>query len=827
MSWGRGESGERATNPSDQSPTLKPLRKKKSIVRLFSTSSQSSSRSEPPSTEDLHAPATPPVPAQLWPFTSESSPRIPSVGFDKFMSHVIDQDHAVLDARVGEQSPSVNTPRSEKQERPAPRTEGLMRNFSEPVSHGSPRQGKQEIVHMADGVQDSPAKLPTIHHAPTFPIYPKSSKTGLRMPLAFSSVPRGRGASVTSPNSKSAPAPTQLSRPSTAGGEPKSRPTGKRRPSVKMTGLDGASHFSTSEGLPKIPQRPWQANYSNDEVRSSFRSALTTTSSRVDTTSTERSSVVTRGTSITESTADVQSRPGSKAGGMTVDDAIDMYAAGFADDDEPDTSASRGTSTSEEDWWRSMRISEAVNDSIGGLITPSRPMAGESNSSLAIMPGDIFKSKDVHVPTISSANSNRDQYGFLKASHHIDVQQYDSWNAAYSPDQERRTRKWNAYMRDVGLPTEQPDRFPSRSNKTERFIRKGIPPAWRGAAWFFYAGGDAYLKRHAGLYSYLVSRSEVKLPDNDKEAIERDLHRTFPDNIHFKPDSHRSNPSAAEPAMLASLRRVLCAFAFHSPRIGYCQSLNFLTGLLLLFLAEEKAFWMLHIITTVHLPGTHEVSLEGANVDLWVLMVALRSTMPNIWTKVGVAGTSADGLDSSARLPPISLCTTSWFMSLFIGTLPIESVLRVWDVLFYEGSRTLFRVALTIFKLGEQRIKAVGDSMELFQVIQSLPRGMLDAGALMLAVCRRGGVSSEWIEARRWERREWYAKERTRTLVSVDEGVRNEYFAQKDDVPPKNDTEGLKRKDSLWRRKKRKGSVPEKRNPPRMHQDEDAMRSPH
>jgi len=829
MKLGRGGSGEQAIDASGQSPALEPLKKKKSLTRLFSTSSQSSrksSRSGPPSTENLVVPATPPIPAQLWPLTSEASPRIPSMNFDKFMSQVIDQDHAEVDARV-EEHPSADIPQSKKKERPAIRTKGIGRNFSEPVSGKGPRIDEHRSAQIGSGVQISPAEQPTIQRAPTFPIFPKPSKTGLRMPSAFSSVSRGRGASVTAPDLKSSPLQSQLSRPSTAGEESKSRPTGKRRPSEKTTALNGASPFSTFNGLPKIPQRPWQANYSNDEVRSSLRSALTTTSSRLDTTSTKRSSVVTRSTSITESTLDVQSRPNSIAEGMTVDDAIDMYAAGFADDDEPYTSESRDTSISEEDRRRSMRIAEAINDNMGGLITPSRPMTGESNSSHAITSGNAFKNKDLQPPAIASATSSRDQYGFLKASHHINVQHYDAWNALYLPDQERRTKKWNEYMRDQGLASYQPNRFPNRSTKTERFIRKGIPPAWRGAAWFFYAGGDAYLERHAGLYTYLVSRSKAKLPDNDKEAIERDLHRTFPDSIHFKPDSHRSNPSAAEPPILTSLRRVLSAFALHSPRIGYCQSLNFLTGLLLHFLAEEKAFWMLHIITTVYLPGTHEISLEGANIDLWVLMVALKSSMPNIWSKIGAAGTPGDGLDSSARLPPISLCTTSWFMSLFIGTLPIESVLRVWDVLFYEGSRTLFRVALAIFKLGEQRIKSVGDSMELFQVVQSLPRGMLDAGALM-GVCRRGGVSSEWIEARRWERREWYARERTRTLVSVDDGVRNEYFAQKSEIPPKSDNEGLKRKDSIWRRKKRKGSMREKRDSPRMRQDtDDPMPSPH
>lgn len=199
-------------------------------------------------------------------------------------------------------------------------------------------------------------------------------------------------------------------------------------------------------------------------------------------------------------------------------------------------------------------------------------------------------------------------------------------------------------------------------------------------------------------------------------------------------------------------------------------------------------------------------------------MVALKSILPHIWTKVGSADGSGDDINGSARLPPISLCTTSWFMSLFIGTLPIESVLRVWDVLFYEGSRTLFRVALTIFKLGEQRIKDVSDSMELFQVVQSLPRGMLDAGTFMATVCKRGGVGGEWVEARRRERREWFAKERATAAALSNGGTGDDDDVLRDDGAV---VEGgsasakarptVLRMDSLWRRRmmmKRKASMP-------------------
>ena len=791
----------------------KTLKKKKSLARLFSSSPRKSSRSRPPSSEYPHSPSTPQVPTHFWPLGPPGAPRIPSMGFDFLISEHLRDEQSKDMAHSDKRNPGSPLAMLNTEDKDHTRSGVTAKSELGPASRQSPVASKSHSTTRAPSVaRKESTEKPRIHHSPTFPALPKRTKTGLRMPSAFTSVPRGRGASVTAPKFKSSPAHPLSTRPSTAGGESNSKPTGKRKASLTQKGQDAPSPLLFDlEDLPMSP-RPWQATYSNDEVRSSFRSALTTSSSHVDTTSTERSSVLTRGTSITDSTIDQQSRPVSKVDSMTVDDAIDMYAAGFTDDDDTRPNESRDTSISEEERRRSMKIAEAIKDTISDRRPTRRPTTSQSTSSTARISYDAFKKDTPQPPPILPPTSTRDQYGFLKASHHITIPEHDTWTNGYLPSQERRTKKWSSYMGEQGLSTFMPTCFPSRSAKIERYIRKGIPPAWRGPAWFFYAGGDAYLTRHAGLYTSLVSRSEGELSSTDKESIERDLHRTFPDNIHFRPDFRFSGSFAPELPLLSSLRHILRAYALHNPRIGYCQSLNFLAGLLLLFLPEEKAFWMLHIITTVYLPGTHELSLEGTNVDLWILMVALKSTLPHIWAKVGAAGGSGDDINGSARLPPISLCTTSWFMSLFIGTLPIETVLRVWDVLFYEGSRTLFRVALTIFKLGEQRIKDVSDPMELFQVVQSLPRGMLDAGAFMATVCRRGGVGGEWVEARRRERREWFARERA-TAVGLSNGtgtgdavLRDGAADEKSDSargrPP------MTRMDSIWRRRKRKASMP-------------------
>jgi len=523
--------------------------------------------------------------------------------------------------------------------------------------------------------------------------------------------------------------------------------------------------------LPKrspVPEQwvEWRTSYTKEDLRESIRSGLSTGSSQPDSGSTGHSSTFTKMSSISDTTTyvDLDEYNLPKHASMTVDDAIDLYSAGFDDDefDLPDGDPMKSPSD-EETRRRSVKIAEAMNDTIDSIMMMPPPLISpETRDSAAIISGDAFKSIFPRPPPLRRPTSTHDQYGFRKWSRDITVTQYDAWYADYADVQERRCQKWAAFMQAQNLPTKEPTRFPDRSVKAQRFVRKGIPPAWRGDAWFYYAGGDKFLRKQPDLYAQLVLQSQTpKLSTNDKESIERDLHRTFPDNIHFKPD--QPTTPTTETALLSSLRRVLCAFAVHHPQTGYCQSLNFIAGLLLLFLPEEKAFWMLHIITTYYLPGTHEISLEGANVDLWVLMLALKEAVPNIWAKVG-----GEVNASTTRLPPISLCTTSWFMSLFIGTLPIESVLRVWDVLFYEGSRTMFRIALAIFKLGENEIKSVSDPMETFQVVQCLPRKMLGISALMAVACRRGGVSQAWVEKKRRERKDWYAKERAVEKIRKD-----------------------------------------------------------
>ena len=629
---------------------------------------------------------------------------------------------------------------------------------------------------------------------------------------------------------------------------------------------------STSPGLPfnfssnigSSPSRspavaPWM---NEEELRASYRSQFTE-STAPGTTATERSSVLTKDSSVTsiyppadidayDEDADVDPDEPS------LEDVMGMYEAGFGDDDsvfgDHVVHDTRPEST----------VSDNDLPNIGQDFTgyesepptePTSALDAEIRMSKMIFKSPAFTSSVPHIaenfhhrksfekreifdkrdsgkslasePSIASQQQtpvevtapisppispptvpvepedpdSRDRYGFKKANQYITRQQYDTWNAGYTEYLARRRRKWHSYLKDSALMTDHPNRFPAPNAKTKRFVRKGIPPEWRGAAWFYYAGGPAILAKHSGLYDKLITKEAKPV---DVEAIERDLHRTFPDNIKFKPPNgahtatsserssqstmtestrSRSPPASAgtesETPIITSLRRVLHAFAVYNPRIGYCQSLNFIAGLLLLFVnSEEQCFWLLNVITHIYLPGTHDMSLEGSQVDLGVLMTEIRDTMPGVWDKIGgeleadpnarpqtsktirLPRTRRKDLSSIStdRLPPITMAMTAWFMSCFIGNLPIETTLRVWDVFFYEGSRTLFRIALTVLKTGEAEIKSNSDPMEIYGVVQAMPRKLIDANKLMEACFKRrngfGHLSQETIDTRREERRQ-------------------------------------------------------------------------
>ncbi|KAJ6338718.1 hypothetical protein OIU76_008223 [Salix suchowensis] len=157
-----------------------------------------------------------------------------------------------------------------------------------------------------------------------------------------------------------------------------------------------------------------------------------------------------------------------------------------------------------------------------------------------------------------------------------------------------------------------------------------------------------------------------------------DLPRTFPGHPWL--DTQEGH---------AALRRVLVAYSFRDSDVGYCQGLNYVAALLLLVMkTEEDAFWMLAVLLeNVLANDCYTNNLSGCHVEQRVFQDLLVKKCPRIAVHL-------EELEFD-----VSLVATEWFLCLFSKSLPSETTLRVWDVLFYEGAKVLFHVALAIFKV--------------------------------------------------------------------------------------------------------------------------------
>ncbi|XP_062982326.1 TBC1 domain family member 8 isoform X3 [Elgaria multicarinata webbii] len=231
-----------------------------------------------------------------------------------------------------------------------------------------------------------------------------------------------------------------------------------------------------------------------------------------------------------------------------------------------------------------------------------------------------------------------------------------------------KERLWNDHFAEYGRTV-----CMFRTEKIRKLVAMGIPEPLRGNLWLLFSDAVTDLCSHPGYYENLVEVS-MGMCCIATEEIERDLHRSLPEHPAFQSETG-----------IAALRRVLTAYAHRNPKIGYCQSMNILTSVLLLYAKEEEAFWLLVAVCERMLPDYFNHRVIGAQVDQSVFEELIKERLPEL----------AEHLKDLSTLASVSL---SWFLTLFLSIMPLESAVNVVDCFFFDGIKAIFQFGLAILE---------------------------------------------------------------------------------------------------------------------------------
>ncbi|CAH8430507.1 unnamed protein product [Schistosoma haematobium] len=329
---------------------------------------------------------------------------------------------------------------------------------------------------------------------------------------------------------------------------------------------------------------------------------------------------------------------------------------------------------------------------------------------------DEARRKDPSLPTMikpKTADYHVDFYGFKHSYlnetsiiHYSCQQLYDFYTRQLSGGDENFYR-WTELLTQANRELTRAD--------LEVLCRSGIPIPYREGVWRMLIHGELHqLMQIKGPLYYnglLEEFSENTLAAQHRRQISLDLLRTMPNNVQF------DNIDAPG---VQKLQEVLQAYSIHNSKIGYCQGMNFIAAVALLFLRKEDAFWCLIAILERFLPENYFNSgLIDAQVDQLVLKEIVNEKLPRLSSHL-----KRLGID-------ISAVTLNWFLAVFYDSVPFETLIRIWDVFLLEGSETLFRFAVAILKRNQDMLLEQSDTISFWKCLKAATRLTNDVDGLI------------------------------------------------------------------------------------------------
>ncbi|XP_032598993.1 TBC1 domain family member 9 isoform X2 [Drosophila grimshawi] len=269
------------------------------------------------------------------------------------------------------------------------------------------------------------------------------------------------------------------------------------------------------------------------------------------------------------------------------------------------------------------------------------------------------------------------------------------FSADIKKKQELKLARWEHHFRDFGRGISM-----FRTTDVINLIVEGIPDKLRQEIWLIFSGAIHDKENNPGLYEDLVEKAALLKNCAVHDEIDRDLPRSLPEHPAFQCTDG-----------IGALRRVLQAYALHNSKVGYCQAMNIVTSVLLLFCDEENSFWMLAGLCENLLPDYYEDKVVGAQIDQGVLNELVDSHLHDLH-------------DHLENLGVIKMISISWFLTIFMSVISYESSLQILDCFFYEGAKIIFMISLQIIEWNRDDLLKCQDDGEAMLVLQSFLEGI-------------------------------------------------------------------------------------------------------
>ncbi|XP_031676691.1 TBC1 domain family member 30-like [Oncorhynchus kisutch] len=263
----------------------------------------------------------------------------------------------------------------------------------------------------------------------------------------------------------------------------------------------------------------------------------------------------------------------------------------------------------------------------------------------------------------------------------------------------------------------------------------GIPKEWRKRVWLTLA--DQYLHSISIDWDKTLrfAFNERSNPDDDSLGIQivKDLHRTG--------CSSYSGQEGEQDRVV--LKRVLLVYARWNKAVGYCQGFNVLAALILEVTEGNESHAlkvMIYLIDKVLPESYFANNLRSLSVDMAVFRDLLRMKLPHLSQHLHLLQKTADREAGGSYEPPLTnVFTMQWFLTMFATCLPPNTVLKIWDSVFFEGSEVLLRVALAIWSHLGEHIEYCQTADEFYSTMgwitqEMLENSLIDCSHLMQTV---------------------------------------------------------------------------------------------